>query len=226
MTEHSNTSAGSPADDRSPQPHVVAPLTPSQKRERRRDNIKSIVSTALVLLLAPIIAVLLTAFVFQSYQVDGQSMQNTLFNNDRLIIWKTPVTWSHITKHPYVPNRGDIIVFTDPNLSQFGQDPSKQLIKRVIALPGEHVVVANNVVMVYNTEHPDGFNPDTSLPYDRTARDTAGNLDLIVPAGHIFVMGDNRPDSLDSRMFGPVPLDHIIGKLALRVLPVSQAKRF
>jgi len=153
-------------------------------------------------------------------------MQTTLYNNDRLIVWKMPVTWSHITKHAYIPKRGDIIIFTDPNLSQFGQDPTKQLIKRVIGLPGDKLVVANNIVTIYNTEHPQGFNPDTTLPYHRTLQDTTGTIDTIVPPGHVYVMGDNRPDSLDSRMFGPVPVDHIIGKLALRLLPLNSIKRF
>ncbi|HKU18304.1 MAG TPA: signal peptidase I [Candidatus Saccharimonadales bacterium] len=195
-------------------------------KSSRREGIKSVISTMLVLLLAPIIAILLTAFVFQSYQVDGPSMQTTLFNNDRLIVWKMPRSWARITGHEYIPKRGDIIVFTDPNLAQFGQDPNKQLIKRVIALPGERVVVANNVVTVYNSQHPGGFDPDFTLPYHRTAHDTGGSIDLTVPAGHVFVMGDNRPDSLDSRMFGPVPADHIVGKLILRVLPIDEMKRF
>src|SRR5438874_2359638 len=110
---------------------VTMPDRPLQPNGRppKHEGIKSVVSTVAVLLLAPIIAVLLTAFVFQSYQVDGPSMQSTLFNNDRLIVWKLPRTWARITKHIYIPKRGDIIVFTDPNLAQFGQDPTKQLIK-------------------------------------------------------------------------------------------------
>ncbi|HSX35582.1 MAG TPA: signal peptidase I [Patescibacteria group bacterium] len=217
---------GQPQPAQPPAPTPSRPPSSPSPKARRRDTARSIISTVLVLLLAPVIAVLLTTYVFQSYQVDGQSMQTTLFNNDRLVVWKTTRTWARITGHPYIPARGDIVVFTDANIANFGEDPTKQLIKRVIALPGERLVVANNVVMVYNAEHPNGFDPDLTLPYRRTLRDTAGSIDVIVPAGHVFVMGDNRTDSLDSRMFGAVPANDIIGKLILRVLPVNDTKRF
>ncbi|HLZ14426.1 MAG TPA: signal peptidase I [Candidatus Saccharimonadales bacterium] len=220
MTEQLENPGDIPQQAGTPRPERV------QTKPSRREGAKNVASTIAVLLLAPIFAILLTAFVFQSYQVDGPSMQSTLFNNDRLIVWKAPRTWARLTKHAYIPKRGDIIVFTDPNLAQFGQDPNKQLIKRVIGLPGERVVVANNVVTIYNTGHPQGFNPDFTLPYQRLGHDTAGNIDLTVPKDHVFVMGDNRPDSLDSRMFGPVPADHIVGKLIIRVLPVNEMRRF
>src|SRR5688572_19003919 len=113
---------------------------PSRKprfRSNRGEGLKSAFSTLAILLVAPLIAVFLTVFVFQSYQVDGESMENTLYHNDRLVVWKMPKTWSRITGHAYIPNRGDVVVFTEPELGQFGQDPGKQLIKRVVGLPGE-----------------------------------------------------------------------------------------
>jgi signal peptidase I len=215
-------------DPKPPGQPVQPPHTPHLKTPRaiEKENLRNLISTVAVLLIAPVIAILLTAFVFQSYQVDGPSMRTTLFNNDRLIVWKLPRTWAKITNHDYVPRRGDIIVFTEERLSEFGQDPSKQLIKRVIALPGERVVVHANVVTVYNSQYPDGFNPDTTLPYHRTAADTAGEIDMVVPAHQIFVLGDNRPNSLDSRSFGTVATKNIIGKLILRLLPASDFKRF
>src|ERR1700753_1667974 len=94
----------------------------------KRDSIGSIASTILILLLAPLFALFLTAYVFQSYQVDGPSMQTTLFNNDHLVLWKVSRTWARITGHPYIPNRGDIIIFGDrEGLAAGGQDPNKQL---------------------------------------------------------------------------------------------------
>jgi signal peptidase I len=206
----------------------LPPHTPHLKTPRaiEKENLRNLMSTVAVLLIAPLVAVLLTAFVFQSYQVDGPSMRTTLFNNDRLIVWKLPRTWSKITRSDYVPKRGDIIVFTEQRLSEFGQDPSKQLIKRVIALPGERVVVHANVVTVYNSRYPDGFNPDTTLPYHRTAADTAGEIDMVVPSHQVFVLGDNRPNSLDSRAFGTVSTKNIVGKLILRLLPIGNLKRF
>lgn len=192
---------------------------------RKSESLRNIVSTLLVLLIAPIIALLLTAFVFQSYQVDGPSMQPTLQNNNRLIVWKVARTWSRVTGHPYVPDRGDIVIFNTNGLPDFGE-AGKQLIKRVIALPGERVVVNNGVITVYNKEHPNGFRPDATLPYGKVITDTQGNEDIVVPQGSIFVCGDNRNDSLDSRVFGPVPVNNIVGKLVFRVLPVNEAQVF
>jgi len=207
-------------------PSSYASGPPKRPPANRRESIRSIFSTVAILLLAPIIALFLISFVFQSYLVDGPSMQSTLHNNDRLIVWKLPRTWSRLTGHAYIPHRGDIIVFTDPDLARFGQDPEKQLIKRVIGLPGERLVVKDQVVTVYNSQYPKGFQPDITLPYQRTATDTNGDLDIVIPNGKIFVMGDNRTNSLDSRAFGPVDSSNIVGKLAVRILPASQIKRF
>jgi len=202
-----------------------APQAPQQE-QAPKEGLKSVISTIAILLLAPLIAVLLTAFVFQSYQVDGPSMETTLQNNDRLVVWKLPRTWARITGHDYLPKRGDIIIFNEPNLAEFGQGTNKQLIKRVIALPGERVTVKDKVVTVYNKQHPNGFRPDATLPYGKVIPDTDGDIDMTVPAGNIFVCGDNRPDSLDSRAFGPVPLDNVVGKLVMRILPFTSAERF
>jgi signal peptidase I len=210
-------------EQRMPPPHTPH-LRPPKSSEN--EGLRSIISTVAILLIAPLIAVLLTAFIFQSYQVDGQSMNNTLHNNDRLLVWKLPRTWAKITGHDFVPKRGDIIVFTESRLSEFGQDPSKQLIKRVIGLPGDRVTIHSNIVTIYNSQHPEGFNPDTTLPYDRTAVDTAGELDIVIPVHQIFVLGDNRPNSLDSRSFGTVEVKNIVGKLVVRILPIGDAERF
>ncbi len=192
----------------------------------KHESARSVLSTLAILLIAPIVAVVMTAFVFQSYQVDGQSMESTLHNNDRLIVWKLPRTWSKITGHSYVPKRGDIIVFTQPLLASFGQDPDKQLIKRVVGLPGERVVIRDRKVTVYSSKYPQGFQPDTVLPYQRTAEDTYGDVDITIPKNQIFVLGDNRPNSLNSRSFGPVSTKEVIGKLVIRLLPVNQMERF
>ena len=189
---------------------------------------RKLLSTLAILLLAPIIALSLTIFVFQSYQVDGQSMQPTLQNNDRLIVLKAPRTWAKLTGHSYIPARGDIIVFNESGLNQLNQTGTTQLIKRVIGIPGDHVLVKDGIVTVYNTQHPDGFEPDTSLPYGKSTPipATTGNVDITVPANQIFVCGDNRSDSLDSRIFGTVPASQIVGKLVLRIFPLSHSQKF
>lgn len=185
-------------------------------------------STILILLVAVIVATLMISFVFRSYEVDGPSMENTLQNQDKLIIWKVPKTWSYITGHPYVPNRGDIIVFSESGLAQFGQVNTKQLIKRVIGLPGDKVVVSNGSYTIYNKDHPNGFDPDKTLPYFKGVAIpvTSGDTSVTLGPNQIFVSGDNRPDSLDSRDFGPINVSQVIGQLVIRVYPFSQAKIF
>ena len=199
---------------------------PRRSGSKRSENIKSVFSTLAILLVAPLIAVFLTMFVFQSYQVDGESMETTLYNNDRLIVWKTPKTWSKITGHTYIPKRGDVVVFTEPAIGQFGQDPSKQLIKRIVGLPGERVVVRDGVLTVYNDEHPEGFVPDRALPYGNAITSTPTDGEWTVGKDQVFVVGDNRGNSLDSRTFGPIDAHNIVGKLAVRILPINEIKNF
>jgi signal peptidase I len=153
-------------------------------------------------------------------------MENTLQNNDKLMIWKVPRTWARITGHDYIPNRGDIIVFNETGLAEFNQQDSKQLIKRVIGLPGDRVVVSNGEYMIYNKAHPHGFDPDKTLPYGKDIPLTSGNVDITLGKDQLFVSGDNRPDSLDSRAFGPINASQIVGKLVIRVFPIGQAKVF
>ncbi len=210
----------------------TSPETPTLDQPEstpRGEGWRSVLSTLAILLIAPLVAVVLTAFVFQSYQVDGPSMQTTLQNSDRLVVWKLPRTWSRITGHDYIPKRGDIIVFNESNLSAFGQGESKQLIKRVIALPGERVTVENGVLTVFNDAHPNGFRPDAEMAYGKVIGNTepeSSTTSWTLARGQIFVSGDNRADSLDSRAFGPVASSDVVGKLIARILPLGSAQRF
>lgn len=189
---------------------------------------RELLSTAGILVTAVLVAFFIITFVFRSYQVDGTSMLNTLQNGDKLIIWKVPRTWARITGHPYIPKRGDIIVFTETGLAQYGQQNTKQLIKRVIGLPGDHLVLKNGYYTIYNAAHPHGFDPDKTLPYgnDNAIPYTSGNINITLGPNQIFVSGDNRPDSLDSRYFGPINANQIIGQLVLRVFPINHAEVF
>jgi signal peptidase I len=204
------------------------------KRNRKSESDTSqsgfaeLLSTVSILFVALLVAFLMITFVFRSYEVDGPSMMNTLQNADKLIIWKVPRTWSSITGHPYVPQRGDIIVFTESGLSEYGQQDTKQLIKRVIGLPGDRVVVSNGVYTIYDKQNPKGFDPDKTMPYfkGRTIPVTSGDLDETLGPKQLFVSGDNRPDSLDSRTFGPINTGQVIGKLVVRVYPFNQTKTF
>jgi signal peptidase I len=186
--------------------------------------VRTVLSTALLLATALSIAVLLNTFVIQSYQVDGESMEKTLRNDDRLIVNKIPRTLSRITGHQYVPARGDIIIFNQASLPGFVGE--KQLIKRVVGLPGERVVVKDGQITVYNQQHTNGFNPDEAGGYHINKIDnfsTVGGVDVTLQKNQIFVCGDNRPNSEDSRYFGPISTNQIVAKLVLRILPLNQA---
>jgi len=183
-------------------------------------------STIGILLLAPLIAVFLTAFVFQSYQVSGQSMEPTLHNDDRLVIWKLARTWSRITGNAYVPSRGDVVIVKTTELAKAGLNPNEQIIKRVIGLPGDRVVVKDNALTVYNTSYPNGFQPEKTLPYGEAIQGTNNNGEWVVGRNELFVCGDNRYNSADSRIFGPVSTNDVLGKLVIRVLPAQDAKTF
>jgi signal peptidase I len=211
------------APNRSPVPGLSptdSPQPPKRAAWREAGSTIGILAAALL------VALFIITFVFRSYQVDGPSMQSTLQNADKLLIWKVPRTWSSLTRHPYIPQRGDIIVFNEKGLNEFAKQDDKQLIKRVIGLPGDRVVVKDGHITVYNQQDPDGFDPDQTLPYGKNIPVTTGDGSWTLGPTQIFVSGDNRPDSLDSRTFGPIEAKQIVGKLMLRVFPINQAKVF
>lgn len=165
---------------------------------------------------------IITTFIMQSYEVVGQSMEPTLQNGDRLIISKLGKTFSLIKRSDYVPERGDIIVFHNPQ-----EDPPR-LIKRVVAFPGERVVLKNGRLKVYNELNPKGFDPDKKIE-GANFEFSDGVFDKTVTEGNLFVSGDNRlpGQSLDSRnSLGLVPIDSVMGKLTVRIMPLNKARFF
>lgn len=202
---------------------VSPPMEPTLPPEKARSGWQELFSTLGILIIALLTALFIITFVFRSYQVDGASMETTLQNGDKLIIWKVPRTWARITNHDYIPKRGEVVVFDQPGLSQHSQDDKKHIIKRVIGLPGERVVIRDGSLTVYNKDNLGGFNPD-SLGYAQDALKTSGSEDLTLSQDEIFVLGDNRSDSLDSRSFGPIKADQIVGLLVIRVLPLHNAE--
>jgi signal peptidase I len=211
-----------------PTPDIDDDKSPRVSPPSKGETVREIVSTIGVLLAALLVAFGLIAWVFQSYEVDGPSMQETLHNKDRLIVWKVPRTIAKVTGKPYIPKRGEVIIFTESGLTEFGSSSTKQLIKRVVGLPGDRVVVKGGVITVYNDEHPEGFNPDKSLPFGEIIQEDSDvrDIDVTVGENQVFVCGDNRPNSLDSRTFGAIEADQIVGKLSIRLLPVSQIEKF
>jgi signal peptidase I len=190
-----------------------------------KEKLPGILSSILVFLIVPItIAFFLTAFVIQSYQVDGQSMESTLHDHDRLLVDKLPRTIARIRHSNYIPNRGDIVIFNQSGLADSLYQ--KQLIKRVIGLPGERVVVRGGSITIYNRANPGGFNPDAQGKFRIDAPATHGDIDITLDSSEIFVCGDNRDNSEDSRYFGPVNVQNLVGKLVIRILPLNQTEVF
>lgn len=188
----------------------------------QKEDWRSALGTIALIIMAPLVAFFIAAFVIQSYQVDGQSMETTLQNGNRLLVDKLPRTIARITNHPYIPKRGDIVIFNQSG-ADIGYIGEKQLIKRVIGLPGEHMIVKDGHITVYNQAYPGGFDPDVSGVYHISAKTTPGNDDITLATDEIFVCGDNRGNSEDSRYFGPVKVHKIVGKMVLRVLPLNEA---
>lgn len=212
-----------PGDRSTPHP---APETNHAHHKKKREGYRGILTAIAIIASAVIVAFCLRSFVFQPYLVDGASMETTLQNNNWLIVNKIPRTWSKITGHAYIPGRTEIVIFSENEGFALGSSGEKQLIKRIIGLPGERVVVKDGILTVYNKDQPDGFQPDKTYPYGKAITTTPGNIDVTVGTDEVFVCGDNRNNSLDSRTFGPIPAKHIVGKLSLRIFPLNKMQDF
>ena len=208
------------------QPQVILPdHTPLKHRPSRGQRLRSVAATLLVLVAAPLTAFILTVYVFQTYEVDGPSMESTLQDNDRLLVLKLGRSWARFSGGTYLPRRGDIIVFNRSETASSGEH-KRQLIKRVVGLPGDRVVIGDGQLTIFNSDYPAGYRPDSVLAHGVVTGPTTGNFDITVPEDEVFVMGDNRNNSLDSRTFGTVSHTDIVGRLWVRILPFNKFDAF
>lgn len=171
--------------------------------------------------------ILINTFVFRSFNVEGPSMEKTLYTGDRLIVDRLPVTIAELQNKQYEPNRGQIIVFKNPQYT--AGNPDEYIVKRVIAFPGERVVLADGHYTVYNSAHPNGFNPDLTDKNGTPGNPTSGSVDVTVPTGTLFVSGDHRQGnySYDSRNgLGYIPFYDVVGPVAIRIFPFTAIKTF
>lgn len=156
-----------------------------------------------------VIAFLLRTFLFVPYEIPTKSMQDTIMPGDMVFSEKV----SYYTRQP---EPGDIVTFTDPEV------PSRTLIKRVIATGGQEVDLVDGKVVVDGEVLDEPYTQGKeSRPLSRTASDVEISYPFTVPQGSVWVMGDNRTESQDSRYFGAIPLSSISGRAALIYWPLS-----
>jgi len=163
-------------------------------------------------------AIVIRVFLVQQFYISGPSMETTMFSDNRVLVNKLAYRIGEI-------DRGDVVVFDRaiPNGNEIQHD---DLIKRVIALGGETISISKCVVFIDGIELAEPYLPkrDTEMtdPADRCS--TVDMEPIKIESDEIFLMGDNRPQSFDSRMFGPIKKDLIIGQAFVLLWPLSDLK--
>lgn len=192
----------------------------------RHPFMKDLLSLFIFVFCVVIGTILINAFVFRSFNVVGPSMETTMYTGDRLVVSRLPVTLAQIQGKSYVPERGQVIVFKNPHYSLGIED--EYIVKRVIAFPGERVVLKDGKYTVYNVEFPAGFNPDDANNGE-PGNPTTGEVDEVVPENELFVSGDHRTGnfSYDSRNgLGTIPYYDVVGPVSVRIFPFNKIRSF
>jgi signal peptidase I len=192
-------------------------------RNSRPSEIKSaflfVLDFLKVIIIALAIILPIRYFVFQPFIVSGSSMEPNYVDGQYLII-------DEISYRTRDPLRGEVVVL------KFPKDRSQYFIKRVIGLPGEKIQIEDGKVVIYNKEHPNGtvldesYLPSQGLSFPRDTSLIGGRKTITLSETEYFVMGDNRLASSDSRDWGALNRNDIVGKVYLRALPLSEFERF
>jgi signal peptidase I len=162
--------------------------------------------------LSVVVAIIITnSFIVAPYKVDGTSMKGTLANGQLVAVNKLPVTLNR----QFLPTRGEVIIF-HPNYGNIIYSDLRVdnlLVKRIAGLPGERIVSFDGKLKVYNSTHPNGYILEDEEPWGKhvTIKKEDAPFDITLGNDQIFVAGDNRPDSIDSRINGALPLSEVLG---------------
>lgn len=191
------------------------PTSPEDERREAatHDRVRSMVEWVAVIIGALVVALVVKTFLFQAFYIPSASMEPTLEEGDRVLVNKLSYDLHDV-------NRGDIVVFELPP-EKVGSDGIKDLIKRVIGLPGDTIETRDGAVYVNDRLLDEPYLPTGTLTGDPANGNNPAIDRQVIPDGTVFVMGDNRSNSHDSRYpdRGPIPIDSIVGRAFVLVWP-------
>lgn len=179
------------------------------RKGRRSSAVRAAAEWVFVVVGAVLAALLVKTFLFQAFRIPSESMVPTLLVGDRVLVNK-------LSYRAHEVHHGDVIVFTrPPNLQPTGGEEPEDLIKRVVAVGGDTVVARDGKVYLNNRLLKEPYLPEgtPTLHLDQPVK---------VPPGKVFVMGDNRENSQDSRFFGTVDESTIVGRAFVRMFPFKR----
>jgi len=189
---------------------------PAAEDAKEHDRVRSLVEWVAVIVGALVVALVVKTFLFQAFFIPSASMEPTLEEGDRVLVNKLSYDVHDI-------RRGDVVVFELPE-DKVGADGIKDLIKRVIGLPGDVIETRDGVVYVNDRRLDEPYLPEGTLTGDPGNGNNPAIDRQTVPEGTVFVMGDNRANSHDSRYAdrGPIPIDSVVGRAFVLVWPPGE----
>jgi len=187
----------------------------SKLSEKGRKTRRTIIEWAILIGSALLIAILIKTFLFQAFYIPSESMKPTLNVGDRVLVNKVSYRLHDV-------NRGDIVVFETPPKAKDANGEIKDLVKRVIALPGETFSAHRGAVFINGRRLKESYlqqGVQTCAP--NSGAECGDIADTKIPPNDILVLGDNRPASKDSRFFGPIKESSIVGRVFVRIWPLN-----
>jgi signal peptidase I len=185
-----------------PEPAGAQEAPEAAPAKNQRKALRSVIEVVVIVAAAFVLALLVQAFVVKPFAIPSPSMENTLREGDRVLV-------NRLVYHFHPPGRGDVIVFHPP-----GRPGSDPFIKRVVAVAGDTIAVQDGQLYVNGLAQDEPYVKEYPIEGDYPETEIA--------TGYVWAMGDNRNNSGDSRVLGPVPLESIIGEAFAVYWPISR----